>query len=80
MAKGKNLLPTDEMTLSLNSQTIWHLERLVETGLYGNNAAEAAKVVIYDHCKLLIGQGKLREAPPLPGSTALPVASSAPPP
>jgi hypothetical protein len=66
MSKTKNLLKTEEITLSLNSQTIWHLERLVETGLYGNNAAEAAKVVIFDHCKLLIGQGKLSDAPPIP--------------
>lgn len=66
MTKSKNLLKTEEITLSLNSQTIWHLERLVETGLFGNNAAEAAKVAIFDHCKLLIGQGKLKDAPPLP--------------
>jgi hypothetical protein len=70
MARSKNLLETEEITLSLNLQTIWHLERLVETGLYGNNPAEAAKVVIFDHCKLLIGQGKLKDAPPIPGGGA----------
>jgi hypothetical protein len=76
MSKAKNLLKTDEITLSLNSQTIWHLERLVETGLYGNNAAEAAKVVIFDHCKLLIGQGKLGDVPPIAGSGAKPVGAT----
>ncbi len=66
MAKPLNILPSEEVTLSLNSQTIWYLERLVEKGLYGNNRAEAAKVVVYDHCKLLIGQGELDRAPLLP--------------
>jgi hypothetical protein len=75
MARGKNLLPTEEITLALNPQTIWYLERLVEGGLHGNNAAEAAKIVVYDHCKLLVAQGKLPEAPPIPGSTAMPVAA-----
>jgi hypothetical protein len=76
MARAKNLLKTEEITLSLNTQTVWHLERLVETGLYGNNPAEAAKVVIYDHCKLLIAQGKLKDAPPIPGSAAITVADA----
>ncbi len=69
MAKMPNPLPTEEVTLSLNSQTIWYLERLVEKGLYGNNRAEAAKVVLYDHCKLLIGQGQLEKAPAIPPKT-----------
>ncbi len=66
MAKTPNLLQTEEVTLSLNSQTIWYLERLVERGLYGNSRAEAAKVVLYDHCKLLIGRGDLEQAPAIP--------------
>lgn len=58
-----NQLPSVEVTLSLNAQTVWHLERLIETGLFGNSRAEAAKVVIYDHCKLLIAKGELQRAP-----------------
>ena len=64
--KGSNPLPPVELTLSLNTQTAWYLDRLIETGLYGNSRAEAAKVVLYDHCKLLNGQGKLELAPPIP--------------
>jgi len=41
---------------------------LVETGLYGNNRTEAARVAIYDHCKLLIADRRLAMAPPLPGA------------
>ena len=44
-----------------------HLDRLVETGLYGNNRTEAARVAIYDHCKMLINQGTIEMAPRLPG-------------
>ena len=65
MAKGGYRVASVEVTLSLNEQTVWYLERLVDRGLYGNNRAEAAKVVIYDHCKLLIGQGELTRAPSL---------------
>lgn len=63
MAKSPNRIPTVEVTLSLNTRTAWYLDRLVDKGLYGNSRAEAAKVLIYDHCKLLIGQKKLEEFP-----------------
>jgi hypothetical protein len=56
---------TLEITLSVNDQTGWYLDRLIETGLYGNKRAEAAKIVILDHCKLLIAQEKLKMAPPI---------------
>jgi hypothetical protein len=75
VARGKNPIRTEELTLGINSQTGWYLDRLVETGLFGNARTEAAKIVIYDHCKLLIAQGKLQMAPPLPGSAAVSVAS-----
>jgi hypothetical protein len=74
MATGRNPISPEEITLSLNSQTVWYLDRLIEKGLYGNKRAEAAKIAIYDHCKLLIGQGKLDEAPPIPGGSAVLVA------
>jgi len=65
MTKSANPLPSVGVTLSLNTQTVWYLDRLVETGLYGNSRAEAASVVIYDHCKLLIADNKLSMAPPI---------------
>jgi hypothetical protein len=76
MPKTANPLPPVEVTLSLNTQTAWYLDRLVEKGLYGNNRADAAAVVIYDHCKLLIADSKLTEAPQIPGSNAKPIAQS----
>jgi hypothetical protein len=69
---AKNPLPPVEMTLSLNLQTAWYLDRLVETGLYGNNRAEAARIVVYDHCKLLVADNKLGMAPVLPTKEAVP--------
>jgi hypothetical protein len=68
MARSANPLPSEDVTLSLNSQTAWYLDRLVETGLYGNNRAEAARVILYDHCKLLIADQKLVIAPTLPST------------
>ena len=46
------------LILSLNPRTIWYLDRLVELGVYGNNRTEA-RIAVYDHCKLLIAEGKL---------------------
>jgi len=59
-------LKSELITLSVNVQTVWYLDRLVETGLYGNNRTEAARVALYDHCKLLIASGKLDMTPRLP--------------
>jgi hypothetical protein len=66
MARDVNPLKSEQITLSVNSQTVWYLDRLVETGLYGNNRTEAARVVIYDHCKFLISQGHLEMVARLP--------------
>ena len=73
MARGANPLRAVEVAFTVNVQTAWHLDRLVETGLYGNTRNEAARVILFDHCKLLIGQGRLSEAPPL--GTALATSS-----
>ena len=66
MARDANPLKSEQITLSVNPQTVWYLDRLVETGLYGNNRSEAARVALYDHCKLLISQERLEIAPQLP--------------
>jgi hypothetical protein len=63
MAKS-NPLQTIEVTLSLNTQTAWYLDRLIRRGLHGNNRAEAAKKLIADQCETLIDAGKLQNAPP----------------
>lgn len=66
MARDVNPLKSELITLSVNVQTAWYLDRLVETGLYGNNRTEAARVALYDHCKMLIANGRLEIAPRLP--------------
>ncbi|QOZ22361.1 hypothetical protein XH93_00860 [Bradyrhizobium sp. CCBAU 51753] len=73
MAKGSNPLKTEEVSLSLNPQSVWYLDRLIETGLYGNTRPQAAAIALFDHCKMLIAQGTLSMAPPLPGSGAVQV-------
>jgi hypothetical protein len=66
MARDPNPLKSELITLSVNTQTAWYLDRLVETGLYGNNRTEAARVALYDHCKMLIADRRLEMAPRLP--------------
>ena len=73
MAKNANLLKSEEVTLSLNSQSVWYLDRLIETGLYGNSRSQAAAIAIFDHCKMLVAQGTLNMAPALPGTAAVQV-------
>ncbi len=48
------------------------LDRLIETGLFGNTRPEAARIALYDHCKLLVAQGTLQMPPPLAGRDAAP--------
>lgn len=43
MAKSKNLIETVTLTLSTTPHVFERLERLVHTGYYGKNAAEAAE-------------------------------------
>jgi hypothetical protein len=71
MARGANPLPATEVVFTVNLQTAWYLDRLIETGLYGNTRNEAARIVLFDHCKLLIGQGRLSDAPAVPGGSAV---------
>jgi hypothetical protein len=73
MARSPNPLKPEEVTLSLNTRSIWYLDRLIETGLYGNTRPQAAAIAIFDHCKMLVAQGKLNMAPSLPGSDAVDV-------
>jgi len=78
MARDANPLKSELITLSLNVQTVWYLDRLVETGLYGNNRTEAARVALYDHCKLLIADGRLAMVPPAPSNEAVDARYGAP--
>lgn len=73
MAKVGPAIATENLSVTINSQTGWYLDRLIETGLYGNSRQDSIRVLVYDHCKLLIAEGRLKEAPTLPGSSAKPI-------
>ena len=73
MARKPNPIKSHAVTVTLNKRTAWYLDRLIEMGLYGNNHPQALAIVLYEHCKLLIAQGKLQEIPQMPGSRSLEV-------
>jgi hypothetical protein len=73
---SENFLKPERVELALNERTVWYLDRLIETGLYGNSRAQAAAIALFDHCKLLIAQDKLQMAPPFAGSEAVAVTRS----
>jgi hypothetical protein len=45
-------------------------------GLFGNTRQEVAKIALYDHCKPLVAQEKMKMALPIEGSDATTVAIS----
>jgi hypothetical protein len=68
MARTANPIETEEFRLAVNVQTVWYLDQMVGTGLFGNNRAEAIKIALLDHIKLLIARETIGMAPPLPQS------------
>jgi hypothetical protein len=74
MARSSNPLEPLEITFTVNEQTGWYLDRMIEMGVFGNTRREAAKIALYDHCKLLVAQNKMAMAPPIPGGGAVSVA------
>lgn len=46
MPKDQNLVPTERITLSVTPHVVQHLEKLVKTGYYGKNVAEAADRIL----------------------------------
>ena len=71
MARDENLLPSVEITFTVNSQTGWYLDRLIETGTYGNTRREAARIALFKHCDFLIAAGQMEKAPLLPAGIAI---------
>lgn len=59
MAKPKNLLETATLTVSTNPLVEDRLERLVSTGYYGKNAAEAAERLIAETLRALDKAGEI---------------------
>lgn len=65
MSRKANPTKAIEVTLSLSEQTCWYLDRLIERGLHGNNRAQVATSLVYNHCMVLVGQGHITGAPPV---------------
>jgi len=61
--KGKNLIGTVTVTVSTTDPVHQYLEELVETGLYGKNAAEAAERVIVLGLEELFKSGRVQQKP-----------------
>ena len=59
MTKPNNLLETDKLTLSTNPIIVKRLERLVHTGFYGKNAAEAAERLVAQTLEGMDRDGRL---------------------
>jgi hypothetical protein len=66
--RSSNPLNSLEIKFTANEQTGWYLDRLIEMGVFGNTRNEAAKIALFDHCKLLVAQGKMQMAPPIAGN------------
>jgi hypothetical protein len=66
--RTSNPLVSLEIKFTANEQTGWYLDRLIETGLFGNTRNDAAKIALFDHCKLLVAEGKMQMAPLVAGN------------
>ncbi len=65
MGRKPNPFESETVTLTLIEPTLRYLDRLVATGEYGNNVAEAAKTIVLEKIRLLINGGRLVEMPPM---------------
>ena len=63
MAKAKNLLETTTLTISTNLLLEERLERLVFTGFFGKNTAEAAERLLAQALGALDKQGEIPQRP-----------------
>ena len=59
MPRSPNHLPTVQITVSTTPQVQGYLVRLVSTGLYGKNIAEAAERLIAQSVERLTREGTL---------------------
>ncbi len=59
MAKNKNVVDGDEMTLSLPEGARAHLETICRTHLYGKNASETAAQFVLAEIRRLVVSGEL---------------------
>lgn len=59
MSRKPNSVPTVPLRISTTPQVAELLERLVETGLYGKNPAEAAERLIGEGLRQILAEGGL---------------------
>ena len=60
MARGKNQLTTEQITVSTTGSVVEHLKDLTATGLWGKNHTEAAERLISESIRRLIADGTLK--------------------
>lgn len=60
VARAKNRIPTQELTVSTNPQVQAYLQDLVDSGTFGNSEAEAAERLVASAIEQLIETGKLK--------------------
>jgi len=60
MPRKRNDLETVPVTLSTTPQVVGYLKRLLKTGLYGKNAAEAAERLLTRTLEEMLRVGKIR--------------------
>jgi len=63
MGKARNRIPSEPLQVTTTPQVRRLLERLVDTGLYGKNTAEAAERLIALGLRRELVQGVLVERP-----------------
>lgn len=68
MARKSNDMPTRLVRISTTPQVIEYLERLVSTGLYGKNPAEAMDRLVSEKIRSLISSGELPPVQSFPDS------------
>jgi len=59
MPRPKNKIATEQITISTNAILCGDLDRVVQTGYYGNSRAEAAERLITEGIRHLIHEGTI---------------------
>lgn len=68
MSKAQNLIRTERLTLSTTPHVLSLLGRLVKSGLYGKNHAEAAERLVSKALERLIIEDLFNKIAPEPGA------------
>jgi len=58
MAKPKNVIPTQQITIATTPQVVKILTRLAEQGLHGKNIAEVAERLLSERLREFVEQKK----------------------